>query len=1125
MMMRFFKKLLFFLLVLAVMAAAAVGAGLYWLVVVNPGPEIQLSYIEGILGRESPVFYRDGVHKIGVLFQDAHRQYLPYHLIPKAFINAIVAAEDDRFFHHFGIDLPGIIRAMIANVKAGRIIQGGSTITQQTAKNLFKRESRSYRAKLKELLYALRLEYHYSKEKILEFYINQFFVSGNGHGLGVAARYYFDKDVSELTLLENAFIAGSVKRPAYYNPFTKNSSERAALAKKRAKERASYVLGKMRRLGMITGPQYNQAMGSDIVFRRGRMSFALNTVMDMVKDGLTTPKITRVLEDHGISNVSTSGIRIIASVDQALQKKTLYSLRRELSRLDVRLRGYARKEVQQEYGSLAYKGDSLSSRGAFLFGRIQEIRTVGEKSPGIRVRFGLHRADGWIDRAGIEHMLTPFIRYQKQRWSEAKDSDLPGLLNQLREGDRVYVSVREIDQQGTPLCDLERFPKLEGAALVMQRGVIRAMAGGMENRYFNRAINARRLMGSTFKPFLFAAALQLGWSSTDRLDNRRHVFVFQDRPYFPHPDHRSPYEQVSMSWAGVDSENLAAIWLLYHLTDRLTPPRLREVAAYLDLAPRSKGGHRESYEHFKQRIRDQYGIRVNREILEQAAYDRAVKGLEADFLFDDRAGEYSRLKELPYGLHFNVYSNGIDEDIDNPELPEKRKKELQTRKEILDRSYLGLQPVMAALDRYKRYFNLDRPHGREENPLTFLDSESGNLQLEGHFWQDEAGRVIFSLKKPKKNWRILAEVDLRGRLQAMDKGETRLFWEDVRLEGDLSVYAFQQVGLQMAKERDALFSKQPYSMDVLGAVRDYRLMVALQYLVHFGREIGITSRLEPVLSFPLGSNAVSLIDAVRMYETLISGKKYYPDGQGNEDEPAGDGAAIIERIETVDGRVIYSQQPVSRQVIDYRNAVVLGHILQNTVSYGTGRYAHQHVRLNSTDPQREKVLSGLDLPVPLFGKTGTANRFRNAVFLGYVPAVDPEQTGMRLDNGYSIGVYVGFDDNRTMVRTSTHLTGAVGALPAWSNIASVVLNLDKPGDRIDLADLGFNGLHLHYPDLGQFFVPVDPNQGGTVIPGRGALRSPVPPVIPSILTFGRVRTGGHFEPKRFFRPYWEMRRQ
>jgi len=157
--------------------------------------------------------------------------------MPQAFVNAMVASEDTRFFSHIGFDAVGIIRAALKNLQARKVVQGGSSLTQQTAKNLFKRTDRSLQAKLKELLYALRLEYHYPKEKIFEFYANQFFVSGNGHGLGVAARYYFDKMPEELTLVECAFIAGSVKRPNFYNPFIKKTDEDEAEARRQAEFR------------------------------------------------------------------------------------------------------------------------------------------------------------------------------------------------------------------------------------------------------------------------------------------------------------------------------------------------------------------------------------------------------------------------------------------------------------------------------------------------------------------------------------------------------------------------------------------------------------------------------------------------------------------------------------------------------------------------------------------------------------------------------------------------------------------------------------------------------------------------------------------------------------------------
>ena len=143
-MRRLLKLFVLSLLIFIVLTLGGLAGGLYYLVVMEPGPEIEQEHIEKILARESPVFYRDGKNKIGVLFQGIHRQYLNYDQIPRIFINAIVAAEDDNFFHHFGLDIRGIIRAMIVNFRAGRVVQGGSTITQQTAKNLFKRESRSY---------------------------------------------------------------------------------------------------------------------------------------------------------------------------------------------------------------------------------------------------------------------------------------------------------------------------------------------------------------------------------------------------------------------------------------------------------------------------------------------------------------------------------------------------------------------------------------------------------------------------------------------------------------------------------------------------------------------------------------------------------------------------------------------------------------------------------------------------------------------------------------------------------------------------------------------------------------------------------------------------------------------
>ena len=141
--------------------------------------------------------------------------------------------------------------------------------------------------------------------------------------------------------------------------------------------------------------------------------------------------------------------------------------------------------------------------------------------------------------------------------------------------------------------------------------------------------------------------------------------------------------------------------------------------------------------------------------------------------------------------------------------------------------------------------------------------------------------------------------------------------------------------------------------------------------------------------------------------------------------------------------------------------------------------------------------------------------------MGYVPVAAEDEADVRIPNGYTVGVYVGFDDNRRMVRSSTHITGAAGALPTWTTIAQDIVDLSSQGDYLDIADLSFNGLSLRYPDVGEVFVPVDPDQGGHIIPGRGALKTFISPTTPSVLTYGNAGEGGHFEPKRFFLPYWK----
>lgn len=1082
--------------------ALLVGIGAYlWLVVYFPGEEILQGNIEKILAVESPVFYRDGHNKIGVVFEDAHRQLIPYEAIPKDFVNAIVAAEDHHFFSHCGVDFISLARAMFINVKAGRVVQGGSTITQQTAKNLFRRQDRTIKEKLKELLYALRLEHHYPKEKILEFYANQFYVSGNGHGLGVAANYYFDKPVAELSTLECAFIAGSVKRPNYYNPFIKMDEESANEAKERAKERAAYVLGQMHRLGSIDTAQYQDFIRQEINFQQGRMYYSLNTIMDQVKSALGEPEVEEAFDEHGIENVGTAGIRIYTTVEKDLQEEGLYALRKELSQLDVRLKGYDHLKMQEQYRQ-ATADDSWPQPKAFLYGRIVGITKTAD--PRLDISFGIGKggpAKGTVDRKGLMNLVDPLVKFNKQRWSEVREGDLMEFLEQFREGDLVYVSVRQEDGlTGEYLLDLEKYPELQGGLIVMKDGEIRAMAGGMENKFFNRAVNAKRPMGSVVKPLVYSAAMQLGWNNLDGLLNTRNMFVYQNRLYFPRPDHTSFHRQVSMSWAGVYSENVASVWLVYHLCDQLSPAQFKELLVYLglDRAPT------ESYGHYMQRIRDQYGVVVDRSSIENAAFEKALSRVGPDLLFDGRQEENNTLLDFHYRTDMDV----VEEEV--------QASEAALRSVILQKSFVRFQQLVV-----------------ENIPPVAANTDSEALlnTLVGKVYRHPiSGALIYAEENIDPGWRILGRPELEGVLSVLDHSGLERFRAELMIEGLLQIRTVELLQEEMAHEYRNLAMKQPYDPEVLHNIREFRVMAGLQYLVGLGRALGVESKLEPVLSFPLGSNVMSLFEVARIYEGLTTGSVSFVGG-----EKGGARLSIIDRIESREGEIIYQPQRLSRKVVAPEISLMVNDILRNVVRYGTGRWADLQVRLHSHDQEKEERLTAFDWRFPVFGKTGTANNFTTSSFAGFVPGLSEDGSVAIGNDGYVMAAYVGFDDNQPMVWKSTHITGAAGALLAWTRMANaIILERDYAG-KVDLVDLSFGGFSefpLLYPDRGQVRVAVDTQGNGmmsgdlsaiTVSPAgqKNSLASNDFAVYEGkVNTFVENAGAGQILPARFFRPYW-----
>ncbi len=1101
------KKLFYTAVILFLLAGLGAAATVYWLVAIEPGDEISEENIRGILGRESPVFYNDGVVPLGVFFADAHRKYINYEDIPKTFVNALVAAEDNRFFSHFGFDVMGIFRATLKNIQAGRVVQGGSTLTQQTAKNLFKRKNRSFQAKLEELIYALRLEYRYSKEHILEFYANQFYVSGNGLGLGVASRYYFDKKPDELTLIEAAFIAGSVKRPNYYNPFIKKDQDGIQKAKARGKARVAYVLKKMLELEMIGPADYQQAIATEIPFQKGAVGYALDYVMEMVTDAVSSDRVVEALAVNGIDNIATSGIRIITTVDRQIQQNTLYALRKQLSLLDVSLGGYERDEVQKSLAGKDYQGDLEVQAGSFLFGVIRSVKRDGDQVQ-IAVDFNQKRGSGLIDQKGLLPLVAARTKWQKNRWTEAGTEDFTSFLEQLRVGDRVWVSVRENAPDARVLLDLEKFPEVQGGAIVMQQGQVISVAGGVENRFFNRAVYGRRTMGSSYKPFVYNAALQLGWNTADLLANKRDVFVYQNQPYFPRPDHQIESEKVSMSWAGVRSENLASVWLTAHLCDHLNRQQLEEVASHLDLAPRIVDGQPEPYRLFQARIRDRYGIVIDRKVLREAAYRKTLEHIEPDLIFEGLDAEYETVKNMHYGQGYGAFLAQVNNDMQTTG-DEGERKELQLRRKILTNNFLALSSL-------------------KQNLITFINEPDDILSRPGLWNQDAAieepalfyhhptSTYLFDLPSlaPAQSGAV-DRTKLQQHLADLDAGQRKSFIDAIKLRNILSVATFDFVNRQVESEYQQMKDLLPYSMDVLEHVEDFRVLVGLHYLLEIGKTMGIESKLEPVLSFPLGSNVVTLLETTRVYEGLVTGKV---DIFAEKDGEINDTLAIVDRIESEDGFVLFRPERQTRIVAAPETSLALGHILENTVKFGTGRYADSHVKISGKDGDGRKLIE-TGLSVPLLGKTGTANDYTNASFLGYLPKLNDAGNAMVLEGGYAVGVYVGYDDNLPMRRRGNRITGSAGALPTWADIVNTILERNNVAAGLDLVDLSFYGLGIYRRDIGQKNPGVVPEQGGQlVVPLKKV--DPVDRYQPSIMTFGTITDDNSFQPARQFAPFW-----
>ena len=441
------------------------------------------------------IIYSEEDEVIGKFLMD-NRIPISYEQIPKPLVNAFIAAEDADFFKHKGVDYKGILRAMFKNFLAGRIVQGGSTITQQVTKTFFLTPKRSLARKLKEAAYAFGLEQNLSKEEILTLYLNNIYLGNGAYGVEAAADSYFNKRVEQLNLAEVAMMAGLVKAPSRYSPVNNL---------KRAKDRQAYVLTRMTELGFVSQEQKEKALQIPLKIQSRESAY-------FSKAPYFTEFIRHQVErKYGKEKLYQEGLRIYTTLNLSFQKTAQKSVEAGLRELDKRegFRGPSQTLPPHEVKELPNKrkGTVPPLPQKEIFEGVILSKEDSKKSYTV-----------WVeDRKGI-------LPYSEMSWAlnikptatyKPQKVKTPGDL--LNPGDVVYVRVKESSKKEQALrLSLEQEPIVQGALLCLdpRNGFVRAMVGGRDfsESQFNRAISARRQPGSAFKPLIYAAALEKGYT-------------------------------------------------------------------------------------------------------------------------------------------------------------------------------------------------------------------------------------------------------------------------------------------------------------------------------------------------------------------------------------------------------------------------------------------------------------------------------------------------------------------------------------------------------------------------------------------------------------------------------------
>ncbi len=485
------------------------------------------------------------------------RIILPDEKIPLQLKQATLAVEDSNFYYHFGIDPKAIVRAFFTNLKAGAVVEGGSTITQQLSKTLFLTRDRTITRKIKEAILAIRLELIFSKDEILGMYLNQIYYGHGSYGVEAASRTYFGKSAGDLTFEECAMLSSLPKAPNNYTPYR---------YPERAKKRRNHAIRRMASLGFITQKQAEEGQKSE--FQLGEITGMLNRAPYFVEH------IRQFLQDtYGSKKMYREGLKVYTTLNmdyqevaqQAVRANLLiadkrYGYRGPLGTVDLTQNPLVIQTTLRELNGFDKDDGAGPEPGAILKGAVLEVTDDD-------VLVGLGNDEGIIELKDMNWARKPNIRVDG-RWAKISRAN-----KALSAGDLILVKVlgsREEDMRWS--LSLEQEPSVEAGLISLEAGTgqIKAMVGGynFSKSQFNRTVQALRQPGSAFKPIIYASAIKEGFTPASIVIDSPIIFkekVDAFDEWKPVNFEKKFYGPTSLRTALTHSRNIVTVKLLQEI--------------------------------------------------------------------------------------------------------------------------------------------------------------------------------------------------------------------------------------------------------------------------------------------------------------------------------------------------------------------------------------------------------------------------------------------------------------------------------------------------------------------------------------------------------------------------------